>query len=266
VEAALLPAATARVWELAVTHTYTVAGKTYSRTHYQDLAQTWRAPLAGTPLYEPILRWGGEWVDAAVADTGEAAENVLAEKLLFGMRALEDLGYSYGAFPRPSEIRDRAEVFLDFKRSACGEFRGFFMALVETQGIDANWLWYWFNKPSSPGTPCMKPASCGARAHAPVWRYQIHRGGGQWRRVRPHLRGDAADADAYEDFMFARFCFGEDVPASTLATGARCRAAPRGSAIDNPPGYDASIGPAVFAVKITADSIDSVDRLDDSIF
>lgn len=248
IETTPLPTATARVWELAITHTYTVAGRTYTHTHYQDLVQTWRAPLPNTPLYEPILRWGSEWMNATVEDNGEVTENTLAEKLLLGMKALEDLGYSYGSFPRPSNIVDRAEVFLDFKRSACGEFRGFFMALVETQGIDANWLWYWFNKPSSTWYSMYETRVIAALGRTPqVWRYQDH--------IVVEVNGVVYDptyvitqpnADAYEDFMFARFCFGEDRPCQHASDWCTLPSGPQGVCIDNPPGYDPSIGPGRF--------------------
>ncbi len=248
VDATPLPMATARVWELAVTHMYVVNGRTWSRTHYQELAQTWRAPLPGTPLYEQILRWGGEWIDATVEDQGEATENVLAERLLFGMKALEDLGYSYGSFPRPSNIVDRAEVFLDFKRSACGEFRGFYMALVETQGIDANWLWFWFNQPSSTWYSMYETRVIAALGRtAQVWRYQDH--------IVVEVNGvvydptyvvTSPDATAYEDFMFARFCFGEDRPCQHASDWCTIPSGPQGVCIDNPPGYDPAIGPGRF--------------------
>ncbi len=247
-EAAPLPASTARVWELAFTHAYTVAGKTTARTHYQELAQTWRAPLPGTPQYQQILRWGGEWIDATVEDLGEPTENQLAETLLFGMNALADLGYRYGPFPRPSNITDRAEVFLDFKQSACGEFRGFYMALVETQGIDANWLWFWFNKPSSTWYSMYETIVIAALGRsAQVWRYQDH--------IVVEVNGvvydptyivTKPDATAYEDFMFARFCYGEDEACRHASDWCTVPGGPQGICIDNPPGHDPDIGPGRF--------------------
>jgi len=247
-EAAPLPAATARVWELAFTHSYTVDGRTYTHTHYQELAQTWRAPLPGTPLYQQILRWGGEWIDGAVEDQGEPTENQLAETLLFGMNALADLGYRYGPFPRPSNITDRAEVFLDFKQSACGEFRGFYMALVETQGIDANWLWFWFNQPSSTWYSMYETIVIAALGRtSQVWRYQDH--------IVVEVNGvvydptyvvTKADATAYEDFMFARFCYGEDEACRHASDWCTIPGGPQGVCIDNPPGHDPDIGPGRF--------------------
>ncbi len=248
IEAAPLPTATARVWELAMTHAYTVAGQTYSHTHYQEVAQTWRAPLPGTPLYQQILRWGGEWIDAAVEDRGEPTENQLAETLLLGMNHLADLGYRYGPFPRPTTIVDRAEVFLDFKQSACGEFRGFYMALTETQGIDSNWLWFWFNKPSSTWYSMYETIVIAALGRTPqVWRYQDH--------IVVEVNGvvydptyvvTKPDADAYEDFMFARFCYGEDEACRHASDWCTLPGGPQGVCIDNPPGYDATIGPGRF--------------------
>jgi hypothetical protein len=248
ITAAPLPTATARVWELAMTHVYSIAGVTYSHTHYQELAQTWRAPLPGTPLYQQILRWGGEWIDGTVQDLGEPTENQLAETLLFGMNALADLGYRYGPFPRPSTIVDRAEVFLDFRQSACGEFRGFYMALTETQGIDSNWLWFWFNKPSSTWYSMYETIVIAALGRTPqVWRYQDH--------IVVEVNGvvydptyivTKPDATAYEDFMFARFCYGEDESCRHSQDWCTIPGGPQGVCIDNPPGHDTTIGPGRF--------------------
>ncbi len=247
-DAAPLPIQTARVWELAMTHRYNVGNASYQRTHYQEIAQTWRAPLPGTPMYQQILRWGGEWIDATVEDTGQPAENDLAETLLFGMRALEDLGYRYGPFPRPSDIVDRAEVFLDFKQSACGEFRGFYMALVESQGIDANWLWYWFHKPRSDWYSMYETIPIAALGRSEqIWRYQDH--------IVVEVNGVVYDptylvvqpnADAYEDFMFARFCYGKDEPCRHASDWCTIPGGPQGVCIDNPPGFDQEIGPQRF--------------------
>ncbi|PKN27312.1 MAG: hypothetical protein CVU65_02975 [Deltaproteobacteria bacterium HGW-Deltaproteobacteria-22] len=248
IDAASLPASTARVWELAMTHVYTVAAETYTHTHYQEVAQTWRAPLPVAPLYQQILRWGGEWIDGFVEDLGEPTENQLAETLLFGMNHLADLGYRYGPFPRPSDIVDRAEVFLDFKQSACGEFRGFYMALVESQGIDANWLWFWFNKPSSTWYSMYETIVIAALGRTPqVWRYQDH--------IVVEVNGvvydptyvvTKPDATAYEDFMFARFCFGEDESCKNSGDWCTLPGGPQGVCIDNPPGHDLEIGPGRF--------------------
>ena len=248
--ATALPVLTAREYEAEISYKYTVSGTTYSFSTRHILVTTWKAPVEGTPLYGKILRWGAEWLDNHFPDTGPGMENQIAERLLKGMASLADLGYRYGPFPRPSweEIKDRAEVFLDFKQSACGEFRGFFMALVESQGIDANWLWFWFNEPSSTAYSMYETIYIAALGTEPqVWRYQDH--------IVVEVNGVvydptylviAPDADTYEDFMFARFCYGEDRPCQTASDWCTLPGGPQGICTDNPPGYVEGVSPHRF--------------------
>ncbi|MBU1238863.1 hypothetical protein KKF84_13835, partial [Myxococcota bacterium] len=228
-----------RLYTLEITSVYTVEGTTYTQVSHMRFAQTWRCPLPGTPLYERILRWGSSWIDDTLDDQSEASENVLAETLLFGMYNLEPLGYRYGPFPRPSDFVDRAEVFLDFPQMACGEFRGFYMALVESQGIDANWLWFWYNYPSSTAPSMYETRFIAALGTDEMyWRYQDH--------IVVEVNGKVYDptylvaaesADEYEDYMFEDFCYGEDVHCGGANGWCTIDDGPQGICVDNLPGY-----------------------------
>ncbi|MDA3864516.1 MAG: hypothetical protein PF689_11685 [Deltaproteobacteria bacterium] len=248
VTAAQLPPLTAKLHILEITHEYTVNQSTYTQVTRMELAQVWKCPLPGTPLYEKIIRWGCEWIDGHIEDEGQISENVIADTLLTSMVALEPLGYRYGPFPRPSNFDDRAEVFLDFKQSACGEFRGFFMALVETQGIDANWLWFWFNQPSSTEYSMYQTIELPALGTSSVvWRYSDH--------IVVQVNGIVYDPtyllikenpDEYEDYIFASFCLGEDEPCYGANSWCTIPDGPQGECIDNPPGYTEGVSPPRF--------------------
>jgi hypothetical protein len=207
-----LPTATAKLYSMEITSNYTISGETYTTITTSDFAQVYRCPIPGTPLYERIIRWGCSWIDASIEDLGQETENQLAQTLLMGMYNLEPLGYRYGPFPRPSDFVDRAGVFLDFPQSACGEMRGFYMALVESQGIDANWLWFWFNQPSSQEYSMYQTIMIPALGtNEMIWRYSDHIVVQVNGKVYdPTYLVSAESADEYEDYMFASFCYGED--------------------------------------------------------
>jgi hypothetical protein len=234
-----LPTATARLYTLIITTTYTISDdQTFTTVTESDFVQVYRCPLAGTPLYERIIRWGSTWIDAAIEDLGETTENDLAETLLMGMYNLEPLGYKYGGFPRPSDFEDRAEVFLDFPTMACGEMRGFYMALVESQGIDANWLWFWFSQPSSEEYSMYQTISIKALGTSEiVWRYSDHivvQVNGQV--YDPTYLVMADNADDYEDFMFASFCYGDDTHCGGTQSWCTLPDGPQGICTENHPG------------------------------
>jgi hypothetical protein len=52
--------------------------------------------------------------------------------------------------------------------------------------------------------------------------------------------------ETYEDFMFARYCYGEDSSCGGANSWCTIPGGPQGICIDNPPGYDPEIGPPVF--------------------
>lgn len=234
-----LPTATAHYYSLEIEHKFTVGSETYTQTTLHEFAQVWRCPVPGTPLYKKIIVWGSEWLSGQYEDLGEPTENELAEKLLLGMYNLEPLGYRYGPFPRPSDIVDRAEVFLDFKQSACGEFRGFYMALTETQGIDSNWLWFWFRYPSSEAYSMYQTIDIPALGRdSYIWRYSDH--------IVVQVNGKVYDPtyivmaetpDDYEDYMFASFCYGEDTACGGSNGWCTIPDGPQGICTENHPGY-----------------------------
>ena len=236
------------LYTLHITHEYSALGEEWIQDTEQEFAQTWRLPIDGVPLYKKIIRWGCLWLNATFEEKGEETENVIADIYIDAMRSLEDEGYSYGAFPRPSqeEYTNTAEVFLDFKRSACGEFRGFFLALLESQGIDANWLLFNYYEPSSENYSMYQTIEIAALGRSKrVWRYSNH--------IMTEVNGVVYDPvylvrkssmEEYEDFMFASYCYGEDYTCAndwcTEADG------PQNICIDNPAGYQEGISPPVF--------------------
>ncbi|MBN2724751.1 MAG: hypothetical protein JXR95_11830 [Deltaproteobacteria bacterium] len=238
-EAQVLPMDTAKFYILEIQHNLSDGNTTYSQTTRHEFAQVWRCPLAGTPLYKKIIIWGSEWINGHYPDTGEDTENILAEKLLLGMKNLEPLGYRYGAFPRPSEYNDRAEIFLDFKQSACGEFRGFYMALTETQGIDSNWLWFWFRYPSSEEYSMYQTIDIPALGtDSRVWRYSDHIVVQVNDKVYDPTYLVMADTpDEYEDYMFDSFCYGEDTPCAHAGDWCTVEDGPQGICTENHEGY-----------------------------
>ena len=247
-----LAAHTAGLFDLEIEHTYQLSGpvsnQPLSRISRHRFAQTWRCPLPGTPLYKQIIEWGCAWIQGYHDDQGEITENTLAAQLLEAMGKLSEQGYRYGPFGRPDNPPDRAEVFLDFKQSACGEFRGFFMALLETQGIDANWLWFWFSEPSSQRYSMYQTREIAALGtDSQIWRYSDH--------IVVEVNGvvydptylvTRPDADTYEDFMFASFCYGEDRHCQHANDWCTIPGGPHGICIVNPQGFSEAVGPNRF--------------------
>lgn len=233
------------VWELDIRWTVTseVDTQTFRTTHV--VPTTWRDPMPDAPLYKRLLLWSstwaaGEWTDAGPGQQATADSiHRITSKLLYGTRTLEDKGRSYGRFPRPDRDRidDRANVWLDFSRSACGEWRGALMALVETQGINASWVWFKFPDPDDeddeaywhPGVythyRTREIAAVGRRARR--WVNTNH--------IVVKVNGRIYDPTytvikdswgEYEDWMFAEYCKTD-------------RARPRDrDCVPNPPGYD----------------------------
>jgi hypothetical protein len=246
IESTQLAQNTAKLYQLEITHKYTIDGTEYSSITKQDFAQLWRYPLVTAILYKKIIKWGCEWIDGYYEDTGEPAENLLSEKLLYGMANLVALGYRYGSLIRPEgdEYTNRPEVFLDFKQSACGEFYGFFMDLVEIQGIDAQHLFFAFLNPGTDRFSMYETIEIAALGReTKVWRYQDH--------AVVEINGRVYDptyliikenADAYEDFMFRSFCYGEESNCGRDSPWCLIPGGPQGICIYNPPGYDPNIG------------------------
>lgn len=205
---------------------------------------TWTEPLEDTPLYQQMLLWSGEWLAGmpshAVTDDIEVAEDTIALATLRGMEALSETdGRSYGPFPRPKEKDNQAHVWLDFKRSACGEHRGAFMAFVEAQGVDAQWVLMSFRKPSPEVLSMYETrhiAAVGREAKA--WQHYNHVAvevNGQV--YDPSYALHAPDWNAYEDDLFGRYCYGEVEKCKT--PGGWCQQPrPEGTCVDNPAGFD----------------------------
>lgn len=109
---------------------------------------SWRAPTDQVRLYRETVLWSSIWAAGMWSDDGgevtDESIHQISKRLLDGVGTLGDYGYEYGTFDRPpkDEIEDRANVFLDFKRSACGEFRGILMNLIEYHGIETAWIWW----------------------------------------------------------------------------------------------------------------------------
>ncbi|MBU1241897.1 hypothetical protein KKD52_06935 [Myxococcota bacterium] len=244
ITAARLPHDTAKVYTLVIEHVYTTGEMIYRHTTHTEFAQVWRAPLPNTILYQQIIRWGSQWIDATVEDLGEPTENQLADVLLLSLPKLVPLGYRYGSLVRPVPYTNKAEVFLDYKQSACGEFYGFFMDLVETQGIDANYLIFMFPNPSPDWYSMYQTIDIPALGReSKVWRYGDH---GlvevNGRVYDPTYVLIKENADEYEDYLFANFCYGDEGKCGRGNTWCLIPDGPQGICADNEPGYDPELG------------------------
>ena len=257
IELYTLPENSAKQYTLTLNHTYTIENTEYTKTTEHIITSTWKCPIVGYPIYEKVINWGAQWLDGTFEDNGETTENLIADKLLTSMKQLEELGFSYGGFSRPPSESDnpdeklytnKADVFLDFKRSACGEFQGFFQNLLGTQGISSNWLWFYFSDPKSDWYSMYETIDLPALGtSSQVWRYQDH--------VVVEVNDIVYDptyllikenADAYEDYIFQYFCYGEDRRCVHSSDWCTIDNGPQGVCIENPPGYDSAIGPNRF--------------------
>jgi hypothetical protein len=209
------------------------------------VALAWAAPIAGTPVYEQTMLWASEWAAGVPArallevDEIAAVENRIAHAMLDGIWSLGDEGYRYGAFPRPKDKDNQAHVFLDFKTSACGEFRGVLLALIEYHGVDAQWVMMAFRKPGKDKLSMYETRDLPAvGTGSKVWRH--------WNHVAVEVNGQiydpsyglhAKDWNRYEDDLFARYCLGEEIKCQGRERWCK-RSRPEGTCFDNPPGFD----------------------------
>ncbi|MDA3863587.1 MAG: hypothetical protein PF689_06920 [Deltaproteobacteria bacterium] len=214
-------------------------------------------PIAGTPVYHRSMLWASKWAAGFfLPDNTEEEENdedmeelehQISLKMIRGVFGLEEEGYSYGPFPRPEEKDNRAHVFLDFKRTACSEYRGILMALIEYHGIDAQWLTMSFNNYSSSWYSMYETRKIRASGReAQVWRHYNH--------VVVMVNGRIYDAVYniwgedfvdYEDNIFASYCYGEDE--ECVSPDGWCNYPPPDDrpCLENPPGFDESLGMSI---------------------
>lgn len=243
-EAQSLPTETAKLYNLEITHTYSINNSTFSKVTNTEFAQVWRAPLPQTILYYQIIRWGAQWLDGTFPDMGEVTENELADMLISGMQNLVPLGYRYGSHGKLDHYTNKAEIFLDRKQSSCGDFYGFFMDLVETQGIDANYLIFYFPNPTPEWFSMYETIEIAALGREKrVWRYADHGVVEVNGRVYDPTYGLIMEnADVYEDFLFARFCYGGEGKCGAGNTWCLIPSGPQGICSDNEPGYHEDLG------------------------
>ncbi|MCB9761762.1 MAG: hypothetical protein H6739_18110 [Alphaproteobacteria bacterium] len=230
-------------------------GEAAHTTVSQRVAQLWSTPIEGTPLYTQSVVWAASWAAglpsraATPPDGIEAAEDEIARRMLAGHWTLGEQGHSYGAFPRPKEKDNQAHVFLDFPRSACGELRGFLMSVIEAHGVDARWVMLIFQDRSRDRLSMYETRDIAALGTASkVWRHYNHVAVEVNGRVYdPTYDIEAEDFAAYEDDLFARYCYGEDEPCGNRGSGWCKEPRPDALCVDNPPGYDPET--AGFTVK-----------------
>ena len=237
------------LWSLDIDWSISTPGgpsTTVRSTH--SIPTSWRNPIADAPLYRESVVWAARWAAGTWPDYGpgdprtDEMQHLIALSELHGSRTLEDSGYSYGSFRRPprDQIDDRVNVFLDFHRSACGEFRGLLMALIEFHGIDAHWIWFRFPEPGVDRYSFYKtrPVSAVGR-ETKNWYDTNHIIVGVGDRVYdPTYTVSKQSWQEYEDWMFEKYCRGRAVP----CTGANdwCHRPPDDedrTCIDNPPGW-----------------------------
>lgn len=191
-----------------------------------------QAPTEDAPRYKQAILWSSQWAAGEWDLDDPETKHQIAEKLTYGVRSLENLGRSYGSFPRPkrSLIEDRVDIYLDFERSACGEHRGILMALIEYQGFEASWIWFRFPEPDDAyydpaGNNRYRTREITAVGRAPQrWSYSNHIIVQVDGRVYDPTHTIVKDSwQEYEDFMFAEYCRkdGESM-----------------DCVPNPPGFD----------------------------
>lgn len=213
----------------------------------------WRRPRPEAPRYKRMLLWSaqfgaGEWPDGPPdAPETRQSEREISLAMLDGIATLaQSEGRSYGAFARPEydgEV-DGVDVWLDFPRSACGEFKFALMALIEYQGIDAQWGVLEFLHPASTRLSQYVTYDVPAMGReSQVWYHTNH----AFAVVNGEIfdatyNGYAPTIGEFEDNLFAKFCYGQDEPCRT--TRDWCDDPPKDgvNCIDNPPGYDPELG------------------------
>lgn len=218
-----------------------------------SIPNLWRNPRPEAPRYKQMFLWSaefgvGEWPDKGPGDPETlSSEAAISALMLEGFSNLDEAaGKSYGAFHRPEYdgMVDGVDVWLDFPRSACGEFKHGLMALIEYQGIDAKWGVLEFLNPGpdvfSQYVTYKVPA---LGREAEVWYYTNH----AFTTVNgevydPTYNGHAKTVDEYEDQLFAQFCYGQTTACETTADWCDDPPADGVHCIDNPPGYDPDLG------------------------
>ncbi|MBU1239644.1 hypothetical protein KKF84_03115 [Myxococcota bacterium] len=227
-----------------------------------------RQPISGTPVYGQSMLWASEWAaglrDIAAAeedeepnrsqsteeeedtfgDEGLELEHQVALRMMHGVYGLSSEGKSYGPFPRPLEKDNRAHVYIDFPRSACSEYRGILMSLIEYHGVDAQWKSIAFLNPSSTWYSMYETIPIAASGReVQVWRHINH--------VFVQVNGQIYDAvydlhspnfSTYEDTLFASYCFGEDEACDTPDGWCNNPRPADRPCVENPPGLDPSLG------------------------
>jgi hypothetical protein len=236
------------LWRLEIRWVLRSDGSDVELTTNHQIPTSWRAPIPDAPLYREVVLWSaqwgaGEWEDYGPNDARSAdMAHLISVSQLEGSRTLEDDGYSYGAFRRPprDQIDDRVNVFLDFRRSACGEFRGLLMALIEFHGIDAYWIWFRFPELHPQKYSFYKTRMISAVGRETKnWYDTNHIIVGVGERVYdPTYTVHKSSWREYEDWMFEKYCLGAGTSCS--GSGAWCRTPPEDEetrCIPNPPGW-----------------------------
>lgn len=226
------------------------------RTHH-TIVTTWDAPIEGTPLYRRPLLWMAQWGAGTPAksvtplELQAQVENDLALVALDGIWELGLAGErSYGPFPRPKDKDNQAHVWLDHGQSACGEYRGILLNLLESQGVEASWVLLTFRNPSPDALSMYETRKIAAVGTEPkVWQH--------WNHVAVEVNGQVYDPTyhlhhpdfaSYEDDLFEFYCTGEDEKCKT--PGGWCQQPrPEGSCRPNPPGFDPSGPEGAMLVK-----------------
>jgi hypothetical protein len=207
------------LWELTVHWTLSARRNGQPIEEAHDLRTThriptsWRGPTSDVRLYRETVLWSSIWAAGSWSDDqAHTADSIhqISKQLMQGVGSLGEYGYEYGTFNRPpkDDIEDRANVFLDFERSACGEFRGILMNLIEYHGIDAAWVWWKKNHDDDQKLGIYK-----TRKLAAVGRKAKH-----WfntnhivvtvngRIYDPTYTVSKPSFEAYEDWIFVKYC------------------------------------------------------------
>lgn len=234
------------IWTLRPAGCEECLAETLSTRHL--VPTTWRQPIDEAPRYRRTLVWSakfaaGEWPEGDRADESELA---LARAILDGFATLDEEGKSYGAFPRPQYdgTVDAVDVWIDFPRSACGELKHGLQAMIEYQGVDAQWGVLEFLSTGTDRYSQYETYEVVALGRQPqVW-YQTNHAFVvvKGRVLDPTYHGYAETVADYEDQLFRRFCYGKEEPCRNASDWCNHPPEPERHCIDNPPGPDPDLG------------------------
>ncbi len=205
-------------WSIAACTTDSDCRSLPPATTLHTIVSLWKAPRPGVPLYKRTLVWSSRWAAGEWSTAPSDRRSVEAEisrRLLTGFGTLNDTDdRTYGGFDRPTYdgVVDGVDVFLDHKQCACGEFKHALMAMIEYQGIDAQWGVLQFDDRGPGRLSYYRTKTISALGREiKHWYHWNHAFVLVNDRVYDPTYGlEAESIAAFEDLLFAHYCQGEE--------------------------------------------------------